>query len=187
MKPLVLGLLLPFATSWQTPIPDLKLTNVMDGGTVALSAYPACDGLALIFTSNECPFDHYYTARIKSLSETYAGKIQFLMINSSPDPQESVDHMKSYWSRTGVLLPYLSDKDQTAFNLLTPVKSPEVFLVRNDGNKWTVVYRGAIDDSPQVATDVRAHYLKDAIEQLISQKVVAPAQTRPVGCSIRKK
>jgi hypothetical protein len=187
MNRLLLLVCIPLAAWSQKVLPDISLTNVMDGSTVALSAYPACDGLVLVFTSNECPFDHYYTARIKALSEIYQGKIQFLMINSSPELAEAEDQMKSYWSRTGVHLPYLSDKEQVAYNLLQPAKSPEVFLVKNNGSNWTVVYRGAIDDSPQVATDVNAQYLRDAIEQLVGQKTVAPAQTRPVGCSIKKK
>jgi hypothetical protein len=187
MKCLLFLVLIPIGAVSQKALPDIRLTNVMDGSKVALSAYPACDGLVLVFTSNECPFDHYYTARIKALSEIYQGKIQFLMINSSPEPAEAEDQMKSYWSRTGVHLPYLSDKDQVAYTLLQPAKSPEVFLVKNNGTNWTVVYRGAIDDSPQVATDVNTQFLRDAIEQLVSQKPVSPTQTRPVGCSIKKK
>ena len=49
-------------------------------------------------------------------------------------------------------------------------KSPEVFLLKNEGGKFTVVYHGAIDDNAQVESDVRQNYLRSAIDNMLANK-----------------
>jgi hypothetical protein len=175
------------AASAQTPVADFKLTNVVDGQPVSLSSYPTCSALAIVFTSNACPYDGYYTARIKDLIDTYQGKVQFILINSFQEAEESIDKMKAAYSRWGLPVPYLADKDQSVMNSLGARKSPEVFLLKPSNGKYTVVYSGAIDDNPQVATAVTQPYLKNMIDKtLAGQKVDSPS-SRAIGCTIRKK
>ena len=171
----------------QTPVQNFKLTNVMDGSTVSLESYPTCTGLGILFTSNACPYDGYYTARIKDLIDTYQGKIQFLLINSFQEAEEGVDKMKDVYTRWGLPVPYLTDKEQEAMVCLGAKKSPEVFLLKNMNGKYTVVYNGAIDDNPQVASAVTQPYLKTAIDKMLAGQKIDPPMVRAVGCSIRKK
>ena len=49
----------------QQPVNPFALTNVADGSSVSLESYSS--PVVVIFTSNECAFDNYYTTRIKSL------------------------------------------------------------------------------------------------------------------------
>ena len=70
---------------------------------------------------------------------------------------------------------------------LGATKSPQVFLLKNDGGKFQVVYKGAIDDNAQVEADVRHAYLKDAIDIMLTNQKIATAEVRPVGCTIKKK
>ena len=171
----------------QTPVQNFTLINVIDGSTVSLESYPTCTGLAILFTSNACPYDGYYTARIKDLIDTHQGKIQFLLINSFQEAEEAVDKMKTFHGRWGLPVPYLADKEQAAMACLGAKKSPEVFLLKNTNGKYTVVYNGAIDDNPQVASAVTQPYLKTAIDKMLAgQKIESPI-IRAVGCSIRKK
>ena len=44
------------ATGAQT-LSDFRLTNVMNNEEITLESYPSCQGLVLIFTSNDCPYD----------------------------------------------------------------------------------------------------------------------------------
>ena len=60
----------------QTPIQNFTLTNVVDGKMVSLVQYSSSNGVVVLFTSNECPFDNYYKDRIKEMISTYAGKVQ---------------------------------------------------------------------------------------------------------------
>jgi hypothetical protein len=84
-------------------------------------------------------------------------------------------------------MPYLADKDQTLVAALDVRKSPEAFLLKNNNGKFTVVYRGAIDDNAQVEADVRHSYLRDAIDIMLTNQKIETPEVRPVGCNLRKK
>jgi len=189
MKRLVLTafILISFIAAAQQPVQNFSLTNVADNALVSLEGFQSCSGIAVVFTSNDCAFDGYYIGRIKSLVNTYKGKIQFLLINSHSDPNEGADKMKAKYDSWGVAVPYLADKEQTAMECLGARKSPEVFLLKNTNGKYFTVYSGAIDDNPQVATDIKQNYLKDAIEKLLAGQKIDVANVRAGGCSIRRK
>lgn len=186
MKKLLLPILVASAiTSYTQEIKDFSLTNVKDGKSVSLSDYSSAAGIVVVFTSHECPYDNYYKERLKELVTSYAGKIQFLLINSNQEPQESAEQMAIHYGDLGV--PYLADKDQTATETFGARKSPEVFLLSKTNGKFAVVYSGAIDDNPQVAKDVKQTFLKDALNKVLAGQKIEPATQRAVGCSIRRK
>lgn len=166
-------------------IGDFSLTNAYTGETVSLSQYNSSSAIVLVFTSNECPFDNYYKSRLKEMVTAYQGKVQFLLINSNTDTQESSEKMAIHNMDLGI--PYLADKEQKAMEAVGARKSPEVFLLKPEGGKYSVQYSGAIDDNPQVATDVKQFYLKEAIEKLLKGAKIEVMNNRAVGCTIRKK
>jgi hypothetical protein len=171
----------------QTGVGNFTLMNVADGKMVSLDGYPECIALAVVFTSNECAFDRSYTDRLRALMEMYQGKIQFLLVNSFTEPGEAIDKMAISHSQRNLPAPYLADKEQTALECLGARKSPEVFLIRNEDRKLSLVYSGAIDDNPQVSKDVRTNYLKDAIDRLLKGEKGPFENQRAAGCTIRKK
>lgn len=154
------------------------LTNVVTGQTVSIRDYKGAKAVVIIFTSNVCAYDGYYTERLKSLFTTYGGSVQFVLVNSYTEPEETADKMKAKYDTWGFDVPYLADKDQTWMKSFGAKKSPEVFVL--DGNGATI-YNGAIDDNPQLASGVKDYYLKKVLDG------TAVANTRPVGCSIRLK
>lgn len=168
-------------------IQDFKLMNVTNGQEISLGNYSSSEGAVIIFTSNACAFDNYYVQRIKNLAADFSDKLPILLVNSSVEPTESISAMTSRSKQNGWNLPYLADKDQQLMNALGATKSPEVFLLKKNGNNYSVVYRGAFDDNPQVEADVDQHYLKTALENFLSRQAIEPTETRPVGCTIRKK
>lgn len=182
----VFFLALASAAQAQT-VPNFSLTNVVNGQTVTLDTYPSCTALVVIFTTNACPYDEYYRGRIKKLSQDFQDKVPVLLVNSAPDAAESADAMAKKAQQAGIGLPYLADKDQVLMQALGATKSPQAFLLKNNGGKFSVVYSGAIDDNAQVEADVRHAYLKDAIDILLSHQTIATPEVRPVGCTLRKK
>ncbi|MCU0421093.1 MAG: redoxin domain-containing protein [Cyclobacteriaceae bacterium] len=187
MKPAFLFVwwLATLAAHAQTTVTNFRLPNVADGKTVSLDGYPECVALAVVFTGNECAFDQYYTDRLRELITTYQGKIQFLLVNSYLEATELPDRMLARYRQWNLPVPYLADKEQVAMDCLGARKTPEVFLIRNDAKKLTLAYRGAIDDSPQMAKAVREAYLKDAIEKVLKGDTRPMATQRPMGCTIR--
>lgn len=180
---LVVALLPAFAQQ----VSNFSLTNVLNGKQVSLDTYPSCAGLLIIFTSNVCAYDEYYRARINKLGNDFQDKVPLLLVNPGLEPAESPDNMAKKAKEIGITHPYLSDKDQTVMVSLGASKSPQAFLLKNNGGKFSVVYRGAIDDNAQVEADVRHSYLKDAIDIMLTNQKVETPEVRPVGCTIRKK
>lgn len=168
-------------------VQDFTLINIADGKSVSLSSFTSCKGIAIIFTSNECPYDNQYRERIKQLNEQYKGTIQFLLINSHQEPRENTKAMSQSFANWGLPIPYLADKEQVAMNCLGAKKSPEVFLLKKNEKANTIVYNGAIDDNPLVTADVGNAYLKIAIDQMLANKKVDVKDNRAAGCTIRKK
>ena len=190
MKKLLLAsFLVAFAfttTNAQTAIQNFTLVNVADSKMVSLDSYPTCSGLVVLFTGNNCPYDAYYTARVKSLIAAYQGKIQFMLINSYVEPEESIEKMKEKYNAWGLSVPYLADKDQLVMESLGAKKSPEAFLLKNTGGKYSLAYAGALDDNPQVEKDAKQNYLKNAIDKLLAGQS-PDVSVRAAGCTIRRK
>ena len=176
----------PWSTRAQQ-LTDFSLTDVITGSKVSLETYPTCSGLVIIFTSNACAYDDYYRGRIVSLSKSYSDRVPVLLVNSNVEALESPDNMVRKANQLSLTIPYLADKNQTLMQQLGASKTPSAYLLKNNGGKFSVVYKGAIDDNPQVAGDVRQAYLKDAIDIMLANQKVETAEVRPVGCSIRRK
>ena len=174
-------------TAVSQAVKNFKLINVLNNQAVSLDTYPSCQGMVIIFTSNNCPYDEYYRSRIAGLLQAYQERVPVVLVNSQPDNNENVESMAAKAKQLNLSMPYLSDKDQTLMSQLDARKTPEAFLLKNDDGKFTVVYRGAIDDNPQVAADVRHHYLRDAIDIMLSNQKIETAEVRPVGCNLKKK
>lgn len=187
MKTLVFIFLSLVSTSLAAQVPNFTLTNVVNGKSISLDTYPSCAGLLIVFTTNACPYDEYYRTRIKRISNDYQDKVPVLLINSSTDATESAESMTKKAQQLGIIIPYLADKDQTVMQSLGATKSPQVFLLKNSGGKFSVVYSGAIDDNAQVEKDVHQSYLKDAIDIMLTNQKIETAEVRPVGCALRKK
>lgn len=161
----------------------VSLPNAYNNETVSLAQYTV--PVVVIFTSNECPFDNYYKTRIKEMIAAYQGKVQFVLVNSNQDPQESIEKMAIHNADLGI--PYLADKEQQAMDIVGARKSPEAFLLKKEGDKLILQYSGSIDDNPQVASAVKQSFLKDAIDRVLSGTKIDVNNNRAVGCTIKKK
>jgi len=168
-------------------VSNFTLNNVVNGRPVSLETYPSCSGIAIIFTSNACAFDDYYRGRIAKLATDYSDRVPLLLVNSSVEPADSDENMIKKATQLNLKVPYLSDKDQSLMKQLGASRTPQVFLLKNSGGSFTVVYKGAIDDNAQVEADVRHAYLKDAIDILLTNQTIQTPEVRPMGCTIRKK
>ncbi|HTF20366.1 MAG TPA: redoxin domain-containing protein [Chryseolinea sp.] len=169
------------------PVGNFMLNNVVNGKSVSLETYPSCAGIAIIFTSNTCAFDEYYRVRISKLATEYSDRVPVLLVNSSLEPGDSEANMTKKATQLNLKVPYLADKEQSLMKQLGASRTPQVFLLKNNGGSFAIVYRGAIDDNAQVEADVRNAYLKDAIDILLTNQTIQTPEVRPMGCSIRKK
>ena len=76
---------------------------------------------------------------------------------------------------------YLRDEDQAVARAYGAKTTPDVFVVAPDGS---VAYRGAPDaDHGDPGQD--AAWLREALDDVLEERPVRRAETRPVGCSIK--
>ncbi len=171
-------------------ISDFKLTDAISKKDVSLNDFGGKKLIAVVFTSNYCPYSKLYEDRILDLHNDFASKgLQLILINPN-DPikskNDSVEKMAEKAKEKGYPFPYLADKNQVAGKIFGATKTPEVFVLRKVGSTFQVVYSGAIDDNPQVPQDVNDAFAKEAITALLGGKIPETSKTRPTGCIIKK-
>ena len=170
-------------------VENFTLPDAVSGKEVSLSDYQNRKAVVVLFTSNFCPYSKLYEERFSALVKAYAGQdVAFLMINpNDPDEstEDSMESMKTKAASWGLNIPYLADTNQKVAALFGASKTPEVFVLSNKPKPFAITYSGAIDDNPQVASDVRQQYLKQALDSVLQGRIVNTPNKRPVGCMIK--
>jgi hypothetical protein len=80
-------------------------------------------------------------------------------------------------------MPYLHDESQEVARAFGAKVTPDVFLLDGEG---TIRYRGA-PDSDYEDPELRAQWLRDALDAVLGGGEPEPRETQPVGCSIKWK
>lgn len=166
-------------------IDNFELTNALDGKLVSLSDYSTAKGVALIFIGIDCPFADYYNDRIKLFTSKYNPQgIEVILINSFLD--ESTNTMKEYATSNKIGIPYLKDQNQELLKLFGVKKAPTAVLLKNTDGVFNKYYLGAIDNNPQMASDVKDHYLANNTDALLANRPIKHKANSNMGCLIRK-
>lgn len=171
-------------------VADFKLKNV-NGKMVSLSDFASSKGVIVIFDCNTCPYSKAYNDRILELNKNYASK-GFPVVAIQPNdpaisPGDSFDEMVKQAERKKYDFPYLFDETQSVARTFGATNTPHVFLLKNNGGKFSVAYIGAIDDAPRDAAGVSKKYVEEAISALLSSKDVPSTKTKAIGCTIKWK
>lgn len=191
MKSLVLSIvtvtLISFRLSAQR-VDNFQLEDVLTGNTFTLTEHNDARGVVLIFTSLNCPFSKLYEERIVNLHNEFANQgFVFAMINPhvKVEEGESAADMKQRASERNISFPFLADGDQVVTRQLGITKLPEVVLVTPSPTGYSIAYRGAIDNNPQVAANANLKYLENALNAIANRRNPSPTSSRPVGCNVR--
>ncbi|TWT47518.1 redoxin domain-containing protein [Botrimarina hoheduenensis] len=131
----------------------------------------------------ECPLAKLYAPRLQELAEQYAAQgVRIIGVNANR--QDTLAEIGAYARRHGVTFPLLKDNQGWLIDQLGATRTPEVFVLDRRG---LVRYRGRIDDQYAVGVLRDApeqHYLRDAIDALLSGNDPPIASTESVGCLI---
>ncbi len=163
-----------------------KMTAVT-GEKVSIADVAKENGVLVLFTANTCPFALKWEGRYNEL-KAYAEKhnVGMIVLNSNCQNRggvDSFDEMKKHASDKGFTFPYVLDAGSKIANAFVGQTTPHAFLL--DG-KMKLAYKGAIDDNYDDASKVKNSYVKDAIAALSAGKKIALAETKPVGCGIKR-
>ncbi|QXD13806.1 thioredoxin family protein [Rhodocaloribacter litoris] len=174
------------AVGSKVPLVDLPLPGV-DGDTITLAAAAGENGLLVLFSSNTCPWVDAWEDRYRVVAETARSLgIGMVVVNPNAGYRDRGDgpaEMRARAEEKGYAFPYVVDPDHRLADAFGAERTPEVFLF--DGT-LTLVYEGAIDDSPRDPEAVQQPYLLDALHALAEGRPVPAASTRSMGCTIRR-
>jgi peroxiredoxin len=166
--------------------PDFELPGV-DGQVHHLIRYlERYRAIGVVFMCNHCPYVRMYLDRLKQIQTEFQAQ-KFTLIGINPNdaeqyPDDSFENMKQFAAANGLNFPYLRDVTQDVAQSFGAEKTPHVFLLNQAG---VLCYGGAVDDSPNDASQVTQRYLHAAIAQVLAGSAVGQTATPPVGCSVK--
>jgi peroxiredoxin len=169
---------------------DFKLKNV-DGKMVSLSNFSDAKGFIVIFSCNHCPFVVAYEDRMIELHNKYA-PLGYPVIAINPNdpaaqPQDSFEKMIERANEKKFPFVYLFDEGQKVYPIFGATRTPHIFLLNKKGSDLIVEYIGAIDDNHKDASQVKEHYLANAIDALLKGEKPLVTETKAIGCTIKVK
>lgn len=169
------------------PIIGFNLPGV-DGKDHSIEEYGDKKAVVVMFSCNHCPYVKAYEDRFVELQRDYKDKgVVLIAINPNDDkkyPEDSFENMKIRAREKGFNFPYLRDESQEVARAYGSERTPEVFVF---DEKRALRYHGRIDDNVYEPSQVRQHYLRDALDAILRGKEVPVKDTEPVGCTIKWK
>lgn len=171
--------------------PDFSLKNI-DGTTVSLSDYVNEKGVMVIFSCNPCPYVKAYEDRMIALHNEFAPQgVPVVYINANDpmqSPADSPKEMKKRAEDKNFPFPYLVDEGQKVYPAYGATRTPELFLLKNEGDgRFVVVYTGTVDDNYRDVAAVTVPYAANAVRALLAGNTPDPATTVAIGCGIKAK
>jgi peroxiredoxin len=142
----------------------------------------------VVFTCNHCPYALAWHERIVAVAHDYSGRgVRVLAINPNDAERYPGDSPQAMRARVeggdfeGV--PYLRDESQDVARAYDAKTTPDVFVLDANG---LLRYRGA-PDADYEDPEQNAAFLRGALDAVLDGRDPDPAQTQPVGCSIKWK
>ncbi len=140
----------------------------------------------VIFTCNHCPYALAWHDRLMQVARDYVD-VHFYAINPNDAeryPADSLDAMKERVDADGGWpAPYLHDESQQVAREYGAQTTPDVFVLDSE---LRLRYRGA-PDADHRDPSLNAAWLRDALAAVLAGQDPDPAETAPVGCSVKWK
>ena len=141
----------------------------------------------VVFTCNHCPYALAWHDRLMDVAREYGQRgARFLFISPNDAqryPADSYEAMKERVASEDWPAPYLYDESQEVARGFGAKTTPDVFLLDSSG---TLRYRGAPDADYRDAS-LHAGWLREALDAVLDRQEPDPAETEPVGCSVKWK
>jgi len=166
--------------------PPLELPDT-DGSLTTLPFPGEAPATVVVWTCNHCPYALAWHDRLMDLARDYADRgVRVLHVNSNDaetHPADSQEAMRERVAAEEWATPYLRDEDQSAARAWGPLTTPDAFVL---DSSLRLAYRGA-PDSDYNDPSQEAAWLRAALDAVLAGGAPEPAETEPVGCSIKWK
>lgn len=181
------------AIGTKAPKADLEMKDV-SGRMVTLNSLKRDNGLLVVFSCNTCPFvvgngdgTEGWEGRYNGIAEICAkNNVGMVLVNSNEAKREGVDsfdEMKKHATDRNYMAPYVVDENHVIADAFGAKTTPHIYLFNAD---MELAYRGAIDDNVKSANKVKEQWLQGALDNMAEGKAIDPAETRQMGCSIKR-
>ena len=164
-----------------------------NGNTVSLSDFKG-KNIVLEWTNHKCPFveKHYKSDNMQSLQKDFTDKdvVWLSIVSSAKGKQGYVEGKEANEiiaqknaSPTHLLL----DPEGDVGKLFGAKTTPHMYIINKKGE---LAYKGAIDSiasADPADTKTAENYVDIALSEMLTNKAVTTASTRPYGCSVKYK
>ncbi len=163
------------------PVAALTLAGA-DGRSYSL---PSRDGDAvltvLVFSSWHCLCQDAHDARLRTLDAAYRARgVAFFAVDA--ETGGTVEHDAAEARARGYGFPVLLDPGGGLARSLGAEYATEAFVL----DRWGVVrYHGGLDTDRKTLHDNAVPLLGNALDDLLAQRPVRSAETKPLGCALR--
>jgi peroxiredoxin len=168
----------------KAPAFDLPAT---DGQRYSRNSFRDAPYLVVIFLANHCPYVSSWEDRIITIGKEYGHRhVAFVAISSNDAgkiPQDGFEEMRRRAEEKGYPFPYLYDEDQSVARAYGATRTPEIFVFDQER---LLVYHGAVDSDFEEGSGTE-HYLREALNSLLSGQRILLPETPPLGCTIKFK
>lgn len=152
------------------------------GTTRALQSYSG-NVVVLVFWSFKCPVSLAYDDRIEALQNKYGNK-GIVVFGVASGANETEAELRANISNLNISISVLLDSEGVLAQKLGATHTPEVFVLDQSA---VLRYKGALDNNKKVGAGGRIAYTEDAIDSILSGRSIMVPETRPFGCTIRRK
>jgi hypothetical protein len=172
----------------ETPLPDVRLRDAMDGEWVDISLLNAGKrGTLVMFLCNHCPFVvHIRQELVRTAHEALDRGMAVAAINSNDldaYPQDGPEAMKRLAKEEKWRFPFLFDQTQDVARAFRAACTPDLYVF--DASQ-RLAYHGQFDDSrPSNGKPVTGRDLRSALEAVALGRKPAEKQEPSIGCSIK--
>lgn len=171
----------------KAPKTELEMKNT-NGEMASLQSEKGENGLLVIFSCNTCPFVIAWEDQYPELYELCAANnVGMIAINSNEAKREGDDSWKEMAAKAkadNYQFAYVVDTDSELAYAFGATRTPHIYLFDGD---MKLAFKGAINDKYESKDKTASkHYLKNAIEKMAKGEKIDPAETKPVGCTIKK-
>ena len=156
--------------------------QLVDGTQTTIGALTGSAGTVFLFWSNQCPWVDKYEERVLALHGQFGGQgVNFVLVNAN-DPNAFPQEAAAVGQAKNYPMPYVMDAGSQFAQGLGAFRTPHVFAF--DSTK-TLVYSGAIDDSPGDPGNVQKKYLERQAGTLAAGGTLDLPSTKAFGCRIK--
>ncbi len=153
----------------------------VDGKIYSLTDFKDSKAIVIIFISTQCPVSNDYNSRMEKLYQQYKDLgVAFIGINSNKE--ETVEEIKEHARKNNLNFIILKDYQNKIADIFKASFTPEVYVL---SPKFDLLYHGRIDDSRKIK-NVTKEDLKNALEEILSEREVSVKETKAFGCTIKR-